>query len=314
MGLSTFELQKRLSNAPGLTELTEEDIKAIQKLLLGIIEDIVTVSNERQISYTLSGGSCLGALRHQGFIPWDDDADINMRRKDWEAFRDALLDKYPGKYIVRDPQHAADYGVCNGHIGLADTYWNVVGCGVDGSYIGVDVFFLENVPDNRVLRYLHGFVSLGLGFASSCRRFAERRDSYLTYASSSEEKRILKFKISLGKLLSFCSMDKWCSIWDKWNSMVSNEESRYLSIPGGRKHYFGELYRREDFFPVSCGTFEGLDAPLPANPDFYMRVLYGPDYMTPPPPEEREKHAVLEFDLGECANGLPDMEETETTE
>ena len=72
-----------------------------------------------------------------------------------------------------------------------------------------------------------------------------------------------------------------------------------MTVPVGRKHYFGELRPRSDYFPVSHGSFGGLTVPLPKNTDSYMRSLYGEGYMTPPSEGNREKHVVYEFDLGD---------------
>ena len=62
--------------------ISDEDLLLIQKRLLAVLDDIIDVCEEQKICYQMSGGSALGTIRHQGFIPWDDDIDINMQRKE----------------------------------------------------------------------------------------------------------------------------------------------------------------------------------------------------------------------------------------
>ena len=66
--------------------MTEENLKSFQKLLLLIVDEIDRICKKYDIKYTLFAGSLLGAVRHKGIIPWDDDIDIAMPREDFEYF------------------------------------------------------------------------------------------------------------------------------------------------------------------------------------------------------------------------------------
>lgn len=165
----------------------------------------------------------------------------------------------------------------------------------------IDIFLVEDVPDCMVARWVHGFVSLGLGFALSCRRFLQYEDAYLSLVEGGfKAKRVFRLKACLGRLLSFRSMDAWCRAWDKWNGLCRNDSSRYVSVPVGRAHYFTETWRQEDVFPTKKMPFGDGQISVPAQPKIYLKALYGLNYMTPPPVEERETHVVYELDLGEC--------------
>jgi lipopolysaccharide cholinephosphotransferase len=65
------------------------------------------------------------------------------------------------------------------------------------------------------------------------------------------------------------------------------------NIPTGRKHFLGEIHNIDVFFPPKSATFEGFPAYIPNNVNTYLEKLYGTDYMTPPPPEKRERHAFV---------------------
>ena len=70
--------------------LSDETLKKLQNELLLMLIDVKSVCDSCQINYMLSGGSMLGAVRHQGFIPWDDDIDIMMLRSEYERFKDSF--------------------------------------------------------------------------------------------------------------------------------------------------------------------------------------------------------------------------------
>ena len=120
MGLSTFDSFKRM-RAEGAHELTPDEIRALQRTLAGILDDIVAVCEGERIGYALGGGSALGALRHGGFIPWDDDLDVNMMRGDWARFRDAFVARFGAKYCIHEPGCPRDYALAFPRIRLRET-------------------------------------------------------------------------------------------------------------------------------------------------------------------------------------------------
>lgn len=305
--LQTTDSFKRMPVHDGLVVIEGRRLKALQSVLLMMLDDVLTVCEAESIPMTLGGGTCLGAVRHHGFIPWDDDIDINMTRKGYERFRSVFLEKYGQKYDVLDPARTDDYPVICPQIRLKGT---VVRTREDfrsdrcGAFI--DVCIIEDIPSSPILRTAQGLGSLALGLLASCRRFAQHKDHYLQLAEGSDDVTAsVKLKARIGSLLFFTTFGALNRAWDSLNSACRNDASTFISIPGGRKHYFGEMLRRDDYFPVSYGEFEGLRVPLPKDPDFYLRSLYGDSYMTPPPKSAREKHVVLEFDLGRF--GVSDM-------
>lgn len=172
MGLSTFDAFKRMT-ADGAVSVEGEGLKRLQACLLTILDDIAVVCREADIVWSLGGGSALGAVRHQGFIPWDDDLDVNMPRGEWRRFRTAFEARFGDKYVIYEPGSPADYSLAFPRIRLRGTRVvtreDLLAPNIEpGAF--VDVFMLENTFDNPLLRRLHGLGSLLLGFCYSCRK------------------------------------------------------------------------------------------------------------------------------------------------
>ena len=104
MKLATTECFKQLSKKnPKLITLDDKQIAKVQEVSLKMLREIVDICEKNDIVYHLTGGSALGAIRHKGFIPWDDDIDIDMARKDIERFLNIIKENYSEKYWIHTP-------------------------------------------------------------------------------------------------------------------------------------------------------------------------------------------------------------------
>lgn len=305
MKLSTADSFKHIKSAE-IIELSDANLVKLQSVLRNMLSDIDLACRKAGSSYILGGGTCLGAVRHKGFIPWDDDIDINMSRNDFPDFVKKIKELFPGKYTIQIPGITEGYDLAFPRIRLNGT---VVRSREDlgkpdsecGAY--VDIFYIENAPDQAITRALHGVVSMFFGLCYSCRRFSAYSNQYIALAGDNFElQAIFKRKARLGKLLSFLTPQGWTKVWDKWNSLSHNSDSSYVVIPVGRKHYFGETYRRNSLFPPNHADFDGLDVPIPHVVENYLCNLYGPDFMTPPSKGSEEVHVVYQFDLENYEN------------
>ena len=128
--------------------LSDETLKKLQNELLLMLIDVKSVCDSCQINYMLSGGSMLGAVRHQGFIPWDDDIDIMMLRSEYERFKDSFRKAFPDKYAVSEPLSDARYLSKMVKIfKKGTTYVEIPTAGVSGQdMLFLDLFIIENVP------------------------------------------------------------------------------------------------------------------------------------------------------------------------
>ena len=87
-------------------------------------------------------------------------------------------------------------------------------------------------------------------------------------------------------------MQSWTRMSDKWHKLCKNKNTKYVSIPVGRKHFFGELYLRDDICKMKKEIFEGVEVHCPHNTDMYLTRLYG-DYMVLPDDTQKEKHVYI---------------------
>lgn len=302
MGLSTVSTFKTMQNNNSqLKKISEDQLKRLQQTLLEIIDDIDYVCKKYNLTYNLGGGSALGAIRHDGFIPWDDDLDINIPREDYKKFCKVFLEEFSDKYWLHTPENTKDYGLAFARVRKKGTIFrsreDVNNTEEAGVYI--DVFIIENTYDFILMRYLHGILSLICGFLLSCRNFYKNRQFYLNMVKDNKKiKRAFKAKVCIGFFLSWISIDMMTNIWNKVNSMCKNNKSKYVTVPVGRNHFFGETYEREKFCKTILHKFEDENRQLPICIDYdaYLRHMYG-DYMKIPPKEDRETHIFIELKL-----------------
>lgn len=295
MRLSTADALKRLKpGAGGYRCLEGELLRRYQALLLEMARDAIEVCEREGIAYQLGGGSALGAVRHGGFIPWDDDIDINLPGDDYERFRARLLREHGDRYCVLD---ANTPGYCKpfARIGRRGSLYR--GCDAGGGdRIFIDVIRMENLPDSRVLRFLHGSLCMAAGFLLSCRAFfAHRRERMRIARANPELAGVFRFKIAVGALLSFLPLRLCVRFTWRCYALCGNGDSAFVGFPAGRKHYFGEIHRREDMVNAVRMPFEGYLWRVARDYDGYLRKLYGPDYMALPPDDAREHHYYREL-------------------
>lgn len=287
------------SNLP-IRELSENEATKLKKTLLEMFKDISNVCEKENLTVFLGGGSCLGAVRHKGFIPWDDDLDLNMLRKDYDKFPVALEKYFPGKYFLRGPGVSEDYSLPFIKIERLGTLLKTVyEFENEKPAIGIDLFPLENIPDNKVSRFIFGLRNNLLQYISVCVKLYCRRECPVTklLCSTKEGKNALKPRFLIGKFFSYRSYKNWYKKCDKLAQKYKNKTTKDITCPTGRGHFFGEILHVENIFPPAECSFEGESAKIYGNYNTYLSNLYG-DYMEVPPPEKREKHFIIEIDFG----------------
>jgi lipopolysaccharide cholinephosphotransferase len=289
--------------ADGLRELSQEEKKQLQMVLLRMLKDVIRLCRKHNFCYMLVYGSALGAIRHSGFIPWDDDLDIGMLRKDYVPFLKTFRKEYENKYEVIYPRDTSYnlFTCAFGKIYLKNSYnsnyYDLSSPLNEGVHL--DIFPIENMPNNILIYCIYGGLSKILFFyiIRSVRIYEFSKLSYSELAFKKYPvyaRRIFHFyrlKCIVGFAFSFFTYNKWIYLYDKWVS--SFPKGDFLGIPSIRKYNRGRL-RQEIFIPVKIGFFEGEKVCLPRNTHEHLITTYG-NYMQLPEECERECHTVIEI-------------------
>jgi lipopolysaccharide cholinephosphotransferase len=293
---------KKLQSSDILYSLNDDERQQLKKCLMSILVDFVAVCEKHGLCYMLSGGTVLGAVRHKGFIPWDDDLDIMMPRCDYNKFIEIFEDELSHKYVLRVPN--SKYEVSNTFMKivkknttLIDIY-NLETPFLKGVYI--DVFPIENAPNNTVIRGIKGFLSDAMAYIGvSMYMYEHKNDLIKSYFYSSNEGKVnYIFRLFLGFCFKLIGYKRWYNRYDRF--VQHKAQTGVCTIPTGRKHYRGEAHDQSVFFPVCKGQFEGETVNLPNDTVSYLENLYG-DYMKIPSVEDRERHYFVEFKIIEKA-------------
>ena len=262
-----------------------DEKKALFGTLLEILDEIDRVCSKNDIKYFAFAGTLLGAVRHKGFIPWDDDIDLLMLRKDYDKFIRRCETDLSSDYALQTTLNEEGYYKYqarvrkNGTTCFTSTEINKIKKGINIPYncgVFISIFPLDTVPDSRIKRVIQ-------------RRSASIRNrilrSYMNNTSSN---------------IKTCITRTYCKIAGHKNiyKRLSNSFSKYSKKTGEFVHFpvlysFAPItsYYSADFSNVTYLPFEDRMIPCPAG---YSRCLsrpFGNDYMTPPPIAERGNHS-----------------------
>ena len=299
-----FKIRKEgFATGGKVRKLTPEELEKLKHVVFTMYEDFDAVARRHHIFYTASGGTILGSIRHKGFIPWDDDIDLMMPRADFEKLKKVFDKELGSLYSLAAPELGGGHGMAVCQIKKKGTIcrsYNELSKKPEDAGIAIDIFILENTWNQPLLRKLHGTACLFMGLLMSARKTWNDMPYLEPYFGDNEALReSFEQKARLGRLVSFLSLDQMSYLTYRVYSACHDDHSRYVAIPSGRKHFFGELYKRSDMCRARKSDFEGRKIPIPYGYIGYFHALYGEHYMELPPEEDREQHPVMEIDFGE---------------
>ena len=266
----------------------EVSLRELQKIETDILMAFHTFCCTHQLVYYLAGGSLLGAIRHKGFIPWDDDIDTIMPRPDFMKLLDIVKHEKIGDFYEVDFQYSKS-NIPSYVLRIYDSRTELsFGFSKEKHKIGcwMDVFCMDGVESSMLRRRLHfREMRIALDLSILCRtKFGIKRRNKLAT--------VLQYAllpiIPIVRLIGHERIDDWVN---RIATRIPYEKSDYVGVIGGRGGY-KETMLKSKMNPAILVEFEGNKVYAMANFDEYLTNLYG-DYMTLPPENERvSRHEI----------------------
>jgi len=293
--VTTNYLNKIANTTNVFYEFSDEERKKFQSLLFEMYLDVAQACKKHNISIMLSGGSTLGAIRHQGFIPWDDDWDAMMMREDYDRLTQIFDKELGDKYILSVPGVKEKSNELFMEVIRKDTLLRRVHNNKKNKNgIRIDIFPIENAPSGKLAQKIVGYISDGMRILFGCKNTFINRDPFYKACLVGTFKMSVVYYVRyiIGMLFFPISQKRLCSWFNKFTSGF--KKGKYIAIPMGSKYYGGEILSREVFLPTKKAIFNGVEVDIPNDVHAYLKNLYG-DYMRIPPVEERAQHFVVDF-------------------
>ena len=255
-------------------------MEILKHIELDIFKNYIYICEKYKLRYYILGGTALGAVRHKGFIPWDDDIDVGMPRYDYEKFLEVAPKELP-EYLflqtnITDKNYPLNFAkIRNSNTSFIETRTQNIKMN-HGIYI--DVFPLDGYPSFKAIAKMRQTLDIVISKSIKNIFFYEKHikktlaghiNDIISHVFFKDYRKAVKLRDKLLKKYDYEKCDivaNYCGAWGLKEVMP--------------KSYFGN---------GTIGEFEGLKVMLPYDYDKYLTSLYG-DYMTPPPPEKRISH------------------------
>ena len=278
-----------------MQEVTKELQPRWNAVIIDVLSVFIRICEAQGLRYFCAGGTAIGAVRHQGMIPWDDDIDVFMPRPDYDRFLALAAHTMPEGYEVLSPYATKDYPMyfakmCNARTTLLEN--ERIPC-VFGLYI--DIFPLDGACDDVETCYRE---------KRRFKRLMNKLEAVSTHNSFGEYVGLLTKRREWGrfavKTVAFCCRS-WLRQWllKQMDSIAYGHDYALSS----RVVTYSGAYQRQEIYPKAwletpqMFAFEGLMVNLPHDYDAYLRHFFG-EYMTLPPVEQRASHhQKVFFDL-----------------
>lgn len=270
-------------------KMNKELLREIQLVQLEIACEIKRVCEENKINFFLSDGTLIGAVRHHGFIPWDDDLDIGMLREDYNRFAEiapaALNEAYVWQSWTNDEHYALPFGKVRKRNTL---YLEEKTQHLQHNGFYVDIFPFDFAPDSEEerLQLLKKRMAL-----SRCILIKENYKPWMENGRINWKKRIGYLWYQLVAI----HYSKQTLIQEYEKGVAAAVPSKWVYEQFGDSHI--HYYHVEWLNKTVEGDFENKDFPIPVGTDNFLREEYG-DYMQLPPEEEREnRHGIIKVEF-----------------
>ena len=267
----------------------QDDLQILHEVEFEMLMELRRICEKHHLTYYISGGTFLGAVRHHGFIPWDDDMDIALPREDYQKFIRVVNKELPEgmefKSYSNDPNYhhpvarLVNYKVCVKNKSFSEAR-------IEPSWI--DIFPLDGMPDGKLAMNLHKIrllwrkVTIGWANYDDLQDMKPNRPWY---------EKVLMFIGKTFKPGKFMNLTKQYAKLEKALMKYPSSKSKvYMNFNGAYR--FNSIMNKDFYYGNGAlYEFEGEKFPAPANYDAYLKKIYG-DYMKLPPEEKRNVHST----------------------
>lgn len=271
-----------------MTQVLELDRATLRRLQLKELESLVYFDDfcrRNNLRYYLLGGCVIGAIRHGGFIPWDDDVDLIMPRNDYRRMLELWREQEKGDRFLMLTTDGEKVFTGNCFATLVDTSATMVkenqkNLDVPRGIV-TDIFPMDGCPEGKLARYLQYMHAMLYSL-------------YITEVVPTKHGALVRF---FGKMMLALvpSRKRRTKIWKKHEHKMSRyafEDHAWCTELCAGPHYMRNKYPRDAFMTAEYHDFEGLSVPLPAGYDVYLKTAFG-DYMALPPEDQQVPHHDL---------------------
>ena len=267
-----------------------ETLEHLHKVQLMILKDFINICEENNIIYFVYGGTLLGTIRHEGFIPWDDDIDVILFREDFEKLNKIMTNNQNNKYKFFNVLNEETYHYTFGRLSLKNTLFEEEWC-KQVNYtqnIFIDIFILDNIPNNPIKRFIHKWSSFALNQLTIY--------SMIKFDNTSKLKKIIQYTIYyILKILPVSPNSIKHKCVKTFSKYANDKCDQVCDFPAICQM---PIYNKKDWLPLKKAKFEDIRVNIPNNPDSILTRIYG-DYMELPPKEKRFRPAPNKINFGE---------------
>lgn len=269
-----------------MREVSKNELKEIQ---LDMLKYIDRICRDNNIEYTLAGGSLLGAIRHGGYIPWDDDIDIELTRENYETLMTILMKKLPNNYSL------IYYKVREAYLPFAKifdnrtTYTSKIDTLNRGTGVFLDIFPMDILPNDQSERenFKKEFKKRAISLTTS-------NPNGISYASASKMiyflgKLVLWFPQHLKNSGNYFMLAKNLDDFMQKYNDTDNDLVSYLYTG-----YTNAIFPKKIWQSYEDVDFEGIKSRKLKDHDTYLKLQYG-DYMKLPPENKRVNHSYYKW-------------------
>lgn len=275
-------------------EYDKETLQKIQQTEMEILKDFIEVCENHNLTYFGIAGTGIGALRHQGFIPWDDDIDVAMPRDDFEKLV-RLIEKEKGdKYLIMDTKHYPNYPLMTTRITMRGTKFKEDALKSIDAPMGIflDLYPLDKMSDDPKEAKKQ---ARDAWFWSKI--LILRSIPFPMLGFTGWKKKVIHAICGLAhlglKILHIPKLWIYKKAYEAETRYNHYEKTERLDFFCDTTPYMN-LYYVKDIYPLRKLPFEDIELNFPCNIDRNLRAMYG-DYMQLPPEEKRKNHYPFEL-------------------